>query len=151
MMISYYYMIPVIEGKAPNLNWGVSPVPQVAADVDKVNFANYWGEAVSKQSGDTLEAWDFLKFITSKESLGKYYEKHELVSSRRDILAAQAADPILGVFAEAALTAKSVYKPDANLFEGIFVKAIEDVVLRNFTPEEAIRNASQQINLTLRR
>ncbi|MBI2607226.1 MAG: extracellular solute-binding protein [Candidatus Doudnabacteria bacterium] len=151
MMLSYYYMIPVIESKAPNLNWAVAPAPQVSATGSKMNFANYWAEGVSKFSPNADVAWDFLKFITGRQQLEGYYEKHKLPASRKDILATQIPDPEIGVFAESVLTAKSVYKKDAGIFETVFLKMIDDVTFRDFTPEEAVRNAAQQINLGLRK
>lgn len=151
MMLSYYYMKPVIESRSPNLNWGVAVTPQPDANANKINFANYWGEAVSKFSPNADVAWDFLQFLGEKENQKKYYAKHKLPSGRRDILAEQVLDPELGVFAESALTARSVFKKDAAVFEGIFIKMIDDVILRSFTPEEAVRNAVQQVNLSLQK
>ncbi|MEO8065889.1 MAG: extracellular solute-binding protein [Candidatus Doudnabacteria bacterium] len=149
MMLGYQYMEPMVRSKAPTLNWDVSGIPQVSTTATKVNFANYWGETVSKSSKNTAAAWDFLNFITSKQELTKYYAKHKLVASRKDILPFQILDTDLGAFAENALTARSVYKKDANLFEGVFAKMIDDVILRNFQPQEALGNAVQQINLNL--
>lgn len=153
MMISYSYLRPMIEDKAPTLNWGITPVPQVDETGLKVNFANYWGESVSKASSATKQAvaWDFLRYLMQKDTLTKYYGKHKQVAVRKDMLPSQYPDLEIGVFAENALTAKGVYKPDAGVFEGIMAKAIDDVVLRNIDPEEAISNASQQVNMTLYR
>jgi multiple sugar transport system substrate-binding protein len=139
MMLGYQYMEPMIQSKSPNLNWAVSAAPQVGDQASKVNFANYWGEAVSKSSLNAATAWDFLK----------YYAKHKLVASRKDILPLQVPDTDIGVFAENALTARSVYKKDANLFESVFLKMIDDVILRNFQPQDALNNAASQINLDL--
>src|SRR5258708_36116456 len=50
MMISYQYMQPLIRAKAPNLNWGVAAIPQLSDQATKINFANYWGEVISKNS-----------------------------------------------------------------------------------------------------
>ncbi|MBI3952630.1 MAG: extracellular solute-binding protein [Candidatus Doudnabacteria bacterium] len=151
MMLSYYYMKPTIENRSPNLNFAIAPVPQTTELGDKVNFANYWGEAVYKLSPNADEAWNFLAFLSGKESQKKYYSKHSLPSARRDIISEQISDENLGVFAESALTAKSVYKKDASLYEGIFLKMIDDVVLRSFRPEEAVRNAVAQVNLILQK
>lgn len=151
MILSYAYMLPVVKDKAPNLNWDVTAVPQIAESTIKVNIANYWAEAVSKSSKNPTEAWQFLTFLMQKDTQKKYYEKHKLISGRRDILAEQAKDTEIGVFAESALTAKSVYKKDASVFEGIFSRMIDDVVLRNTRPEDAIRAAVQQVNLSLRK
>ncbi len=147
MMLSYFYMRPQILAKAPNLNWEVGAVPQISPDVVKVNFANYWGEAVSNKSKNTDAAWDFLNFISSKDELSKYYKQHQLIGSRKDILQEQISDPVLGVFAENALTAKSVYKKDPNKFEAVFSNMIDDVAVRGLTPQEAISNAAQQLSL----
>jgi multiple sugar transport system substrate-binding protein len=150
MMLSYSYMLPTIKDKAPNLNWGVVPVPQIDTTGLKVNFANYWGEAVSKNSKNQEYAWDFLNFITQAEALGPYLETVNAPAPRRDLLSTQANDVELGVFAESALTAKSVYKSDAAKFESIFLKMIDDVVLRNFDPDNAVTDAVSQVNQILR-
>jgi multiple sugar transport system substrate-binding protein len=147
MMLSYYYMQERILSKAPNLNWGVAFVPQPDLAGIKVNFANYWGEAVAKSSKNQDVAWDFLRFLGQKESLAAYYAKHKLPASRKDMVTEQFSDLQVGIFAESALTAKSAYKTDANVFEGIFLKMIDDVVLRNASPEEAIRSATQQLQM----
>lgn len=151
MMLGYQYMVPLIKAKAPNLNWDLWPVPQISKDVDKVNFANYWGEGVSKASKNQVEAWNFLNFISSKAELTKYYAKHQLVASRKDILAQQVGDANIGVFADAALTARSVYKKDANIYEAVFLKMIDDVILNNYASDQALHNAVQQINLNLQK
>ncbi len=147
MMISYAYMRDRIIDKAPNLNWGVAPVPQPDLINPKVNFANYWGESVSKASTHQQVAWDFLNFISQKENLKKYYAVHKQPASRKDTITEQFSDIDIGVFAENSPSAKSVKKQDAGLFEGIFVKMIEDVVLRNANPDTAIQNAEQQLRL----
>jgi len=149
MMINYSYMMPVIKDKAPNLNWGLAPVPQTSLDANKINFANYWGESVARNSKNAEAAWQFLAFISSKPQLEKYYSKHKQVSSRKDILSSQIGDTEIGALAENALTAKSVYKKDVEVFERVFTDLIDSVILRNTRPEEALKQAVEQINLSL--
>ncbi len=151
MMLSYAYMMPAVSDRSPNLNWDVAAAPQIDKSGLKVNFANYWAETVSKSTPNSAVAWDFLKFITQKDALSGYYSKHKLVSSRKDLLNEQISDPEIGVFAENALSARSVYKKDPSAFEGIFAKMIDDVALRSITPSNAIQTAIQQINVNLRR
>ncbi len=150
MMINYSYMAPMIKSRAPNLNWGVAAIPQISEDSVKIDFANYWGETVAKSSKQQAAAWDFLNFITQKAELTKYYSKHKQVASRKDMLPDQYSDTEIGVFAESAPNARSVYKRDANVFESVFAKMIDDVVLRSFPVDTAVSNAVQQINLNLR-
>jgi multiple sugar transport system substrate-binding protein len=151
MMINYQYMEPLIKAKAPTLNWDVAAVPQVSEDSTKINFANYWGEAISKNSKNQLVAADFLNFISSREELAKYYSAKKVVSSRKDLIPSQRGDTEIGVFADAALTARSVYKVDAGEYEGVFLKMINDVILNNFEVEDALRNGVQQINFSLQK
>jgi multiple sugar transport system substrate-binding protein len=92
MMINYSWFIPRIQSKAPKLNLGVAKIPQ---NKDKkgngldIDFANYWGYAVSKnkvanqefvteaqQNRHTYatddqriaEAWKFIRFLTMPQS-----------------------------------------------------------------------------------
>lgn len=151
MMLSYSYMLPTIKDKAPNLNWGVVATPQVDNSGLKINFANYWGEAVSKTSTKQEYAWDFLRFISQRDVLAKYYENVKAPASRKDLLSSQTSDVELGVFAENTITARSVYKPDPGQFETIVLKMIDDVILRGADLETAVSDAVSQVNFILRR
>jgi multiple sugar transport system substrate-binding protein len=151
MMLSYSYMLPTIKDKAPNLNWGVVAMPQVDNSGLKVNFANYWAEGVSKTSTRQQYAWDFLKFISQRDVLSKYNDNVKAPASRKDLLSRQTSDIELGVFAENAITARSVYKSDAGQFESIILKMIDDVILRGADPEAAVSDAVSQVNFILRR
>lgn len=151
MMLSYSYMLPTIKTKAPGLNWGVVAVPQVDNTGLKINFANYWAEGVSKSSTKQEYAWEFLNFISQKENLAKYYENVKAPASRKDMLAQQSNDVELGVFANGAITARSVFKTEPGQFESIMLKMIDDVILRGSNPEEAVSDAVSQVNFLLRR
>lgn len=144
MLYSYSYARELIEAKSPNLNYEIAPVPQVSLDNPAVNYANYFGEVVNKQSKNADWAWDFLKFITSKETLDKYYAENKVASSRRDLIEQQISDPEVGVFAHANLTAKSFYKPDEVKQDGIFATMIDNVVLKGQKPDDALNQAQQQ-------
>lgn len=150
MILSYSYLKPTLAEKAPFLNYAVAGVPQIDPAGTKVNYANYWAEGVAKQSQHQEAAWQFLKFITKKEVLGRYYEVQKQPSSRIDILETQLADPDIGVFAENALSARSFYKPSSDAVEQIFVQMINDVILRNIAPQEAVSAGAQKVNLLLR-
>jgi ABC-type glycerol-3-phosphate transport system substrate-binding protein len=92
MMLNYSWLIPQIQAKAPKLNLGIARVPQ---NKDKngngmdIDFANYWGYAVSKSKAQNqefvasaqqnkhtyatddqrvAEAWKFIRFLTMPQS-----------------------------------------------------------------------------------
>lgn len=144
MLYSYSYARQTIQQKAPNLNFDVAPVPQPNLDDPEVNFANYWGEVVSKQSEFSAQAWDFLKFISSKDALDKYYAVHKQPSSRKDLIDIQSEDPEIGVFAHSNLTAKPFYRPDQVKVDTIIGRMIDKVTLRGVGIDEAISQAVSQ-------
>lgn len=146
MIFGYTYTASTIIQKAPNLRFGIAPVPQVGTEGADVNFANYFGEVVSKQSQHSDLAWDFLKFVTSKDNLQRYNTQYKEVSSRKDIAESQVKDIDIGVFAKAALTAKNFYRIDQARVDAIILKAIDNVVLNGMKPEQAVALAEQQVS-----
>ncbi|MFZ2188526.1 MAG: extracellular solute-binding protein [Candidatus Moraniibacteriota bacterium] len=81
MMLNYSWQEEVIRGKSPKLNFSVSDLPQLNLGAP-VNYANYWGYAVSSNKiikadpksklapvSNTLrvaEAWKFLTYLTTR-------------------------------------------------------------------------------------
>lgn len=148
-LYSYAYTRNTIKQKAPNLRFDAAPAPQLNLEVPAVNFANYWGEVVSKQSKNQAAAWDFLKFITSKEALDKYYAQNKQPSSRKDLVELQIQDPGIGVFAAGNLNARSLYRPEQAKFDSIIGQMIDDTVLKGLRFDEAVQRAEQQISTIL--
>ncbi len=102
-----------IKAISPDLNFKIAPVPQLP---DKtVNYASYWVEGVAKNSSNQSAAWDFLKFISSKEELAKLYEAEAKYRGfgepygRTDMANLLASDPTVSVFINQAKTAQSWY------------------------------------------
>jgi ABC-type glycerol-3-phosphate transport system substrate-binding protein len=107
-----------IKAKNPNLNFKTVPLPQFpktnASDTD-VSYATYWAEGVWARSPNKKAAWDFLKFVSSKDSLEEMYkvaaasrgfgEAYPMVDMA-DLLADQ---PILGSIIKLAPSAQSWY------------------------------------------
>jgi len=193
MMINYSWLISQIQSRAPKLNFGISNIPQ-NKDKDKpgiaVDFANYWGFAVSKNkvvnqedlqkakdnrisyaTNDQriAEAWKFVRYfampssfsqnlpvaalsnVASYDPAAEYAEKQQKPAARRDLIEAQKSDPMLGPFAEGNLIAKSWAQPDNLAVEKIFDGMIDDVVLRNKSPRDAIRQAQNAVNVLIQK
>lgn len=96
MMLNYSWQIPRIQSKAPKLNLGIAPVPQ---NIDgegrgaNMDFANYWGFAVSKNKSEEtenvaekidipatndqriFEAWQFIRYLTMPPSASQSLPK----------------------------------------------------------------------------
>ena len=145
MMVNYPHHIPTIKAKAPHLNFKTAPVPQLKDRKEDTNYASYWGFTVAKNSDKVQEAWDFIDFLASPDSVKTYTEKTHLPVARKDLIFWQQQDPELKHFATQILTARSWYQGDSDEAE----KAIRDMVeslhagIKN--ADEAVEDAAARI------
>lgn len=112
----------------PSLNFGITGVPQLPklADVDweeaeageaeltDIGWSTFWVEGVWNKGENQEEAWQFLSFLSSKETMQKLYTAQSQLRQfgeiypRRD-LANQINEPLVKPFVEESKTAKSWY------------------------------------------
>ena len=71
MYIGYSWDIFEIKAINPNLSFAITSVPHLPTRSSTV--ASYWVEGVSSQTKHPKEAFEFLKFLTSRESMEKLY------------------------------------------------------------------------------
>jgi len=145
MMINYSFQVSQIKSQNPDLDFAVAPLPRVEKGKN-ITYARYWTLAVSKESEHPEQAWDFIKFLSSKENNKEYCTNTSDPTSRLDLINEPQEDPILGVFIQQALSSKSWYKKDAYKVEDIFGEAINKVVEEGLTPLKAIDEAAGEIN-----
>lgn len=112
------WRIHEIRQQNPSLNFRVLTTPQLRKESDtdpNVYYATYWVEGVSAKSKEKQAAWEFLKFLSTKESLEKLYTN---ASSSRlfgepypriDMQNMIATDPVVGAFIQQGREAKSWY------------------------------------------
>jgi ABC-type glycerol-3-phosphate transport system substrate-binding protein len=185
MMFNYSWQLDVIKQKNPKLNFSVVPVPQINAD-KPVGFANYWGYGVARNkvapatsvggqlvapvsnAVRTHEAWQFLRFLTLKNSgtvtlynavtknskpfavnfdpAADYLKKTNQPAARRDLIENQKTDINLGVFAAGNIIAKHWYQADPEAIDKIFIDMIESVDRGDVGLREALTLAKNKIN-----
>lgn len=97
-----------IRARAPQLDIGIVPVPQLNASTP-VNVASYWVESVVKKSRHQNEAWDFVRFMTTPENINTYTKITGQPSPLRSQVTDQQENPDLVPFATGILTAKNWY------------------------------------------
>lgn len=128
---------------------GVVPIPQVFdpenSDEGRETYASYFAESVTRTSEHPQEAWEFIRFLSSKENEAYLYEKTGRPTSRRDLIEEQIKDPIYGVFVSQLGYAKSIAMADPKKYKEILEKTIE-AVLNNQSASEALRIASSEID-----
>jgi len=144
-----------------SVNFGVAPIPHLTADgkdssptgqAQQVNYGNYNVLAAFQRSPNTNEAWNFIQYVTRQDSLEKLFiGQTGQVGALRSVIAEQAQDTELGVFAQQAISARSWYRGrSASTAEQAIVDMIDSVVGGTTTPLEALGLARQKIELTTR-
>lgn len=148
MFLGYAYHLPLLETRAPKLNYAVAPVPQIEG-ARVVNYANYWVETVSKATPHQNWAWDFIEFAASPEQVPSYLREAQKPTALRALIADQLEDESLSAFASQLLTAESWYKgSDIAITEKAFLDLI-DAALRGEVVEDLIGTAQNKVNQTL--
>jgi multiple sugar transport system substrate-binding protein len=71
LYIGYSWDIFEIKAINPDLQFAITAVPRVLER--KTTLASYWAEGVSSKTKYKKEAYEFLKFLASKQSLEKIY------------------------------------------------------------------------------
>ena len=104
-------------------------MPQLSGG--KVNWATYWVEGVAKKSKYQKEAFEFLKYLTAKETVQKLYSdasKYRLFGepySRIEMAPLIKDDQFAGVFVKEAETATSWYMSSRTFDNGLNDKIIQ--------------------------
>ncbi len=145
MIFNYAYNLRTVRDKNPFLRVGVSELPQINPE-SRVDFSNYYGLAVSRQSRATQYAWDFIIFATTRPDISKKYlaaTKHP--PALRSIINERLTDPDQGVFARQALSARSWPQIDNNAVDQIFSGMIEVVVSGRADLRSAINQANARV------
>jgi len=60
----------------PGLNYRTAPLPQLPKDdpgIPDMSYATYWAEGVWSRSDNKEEAWKFLKYLSERDTLEKFY------------------------------------------------------------------------------
>ena len=98
-----------IKSRAPGLNVGVLPIPQLNNSNPK-NVANYWVESVVAKSKNKDAAWDFVRYITSPEQVAQYTQATRTPTPLRSQIRAQQGNSELEPLVSQVLFIENWYK-----------------------------------------
>ncbi len=147
VIFDYSSALAAIKAKSPFLNIGVAPMPQPDNATVAVNYAKYQGLAVSRNSPNYLAAWQFIiNLTTSPADENIYMTDSGAPPALRSVIATQATDPVMSVFASQALTAKSWPEQDSTAIDTAMNTAIQQVLAGSADSATALREAQTQIN-----
>lgn len=119
----------------PNLRFNIAPIPQLPGNT--VTWASYWVEGVSAKSRSPKQAWEFVSFLTSKETATKFYtevSKSRLFGepyARVELGTGLEVDPLVGAYIKQAKTAKSFPLASRTFDNGVndkLIKYLEDAI-----------------------
>lgn len=146
-----------IEDLNPNLSFEITTIPQLptlqdisdssansGANLTNIHWATYWAEGVNSQSKHQKEAWKFLEFLASKESLEKMFTAASQIRSFGEIYPRISlgekinSNPKIKPFLDSANNAQSGYLASNTYDAGLnselskyFGDAINSLVLNN--------------------
>ncbi|MFA5025149.1 MAG: extracellular solute-binding protein [Candidatus Shapirobacteria bacterium] len=146
-----------IEELNPNLSFEITTVPQLPtlqdisassansmANLTNIHWATYWAEAVNSKSKHQKEAWKFIEFLTSKDSLEKMYTAASQIRSfgeiypRISMAEKISSNPKLKPFLETANNAQSGYLSSNTYDSGLnselskyFSDAVNGLIINN--------------------
>lgn len=155
MMFQYSFYEPHLKRKYPDLKFEIAPMPQIQGIIDRVDYSYYWAETASKSTPYPVVAWDFLKFVASKENVKQYTSATERPTSLKEIAKQTYSDspsPLLkdytgkSVYTAQAFTATNWYKGgEPTKIEEIFKIMIDGVVSKNQPFQTAIDTAAASV------
>ncbi|TSC84471.1 MAG: Uncharacterized protein G01um101416_1073 [Microgenomates group bacterium Gr01-1014_16] len=152
----------------PSLKFTTHPLPQLPVDPVRgeqpAAWATYWAEAVNKKSPRAAAAWEFLKFLSTPESLQKLYQNAVAsgrsfgeIYPRTDMAASLQDSPHAAAFIAQAPIARSWYLASST-WDGssglntrlstYFTDAVNTVV-KNGSPVTAVSTLAAGINQVL--
>ncbi len=105
----YSYHLPIIQSRAPQLNFRVLPLFQLNQD-QPVNAANYWMQTVVAKSKHPNEAWGLVNFLTHSKATQEYLDKTGRPTAIRSYIPAQREKKELKPFVDSLLVAESWYR-----------------------------------------
>jgi len=135
MFFGYSWDVFEIKNINPNLKFKVVAVPQLPDT--EINWASFWVEGVAKRSQNSKQAWEFLKFLSSKESLQKLYQTQSQVRlfgepyPRMDMAGLSVSNAMVAPFVNQANKAKTWYLCSRTFDNGLndrMIKYFEDAV-----------------------
>lgn len=152
---SAYYLgfaseLRLLKNKNPNLNFGVTIVPQSRVANRVTTFGLLRGVAISRGSKDPTAALTVAIRLISKDASAFLSETLGLPPARRDLLSDKPADASVSVFYDAALQSKGWLDPDTVLTGTIFRNAVESVTSGRSRIYEAVNNINKEIDALIK-
>ncbi|MBI2309575.1 extracellular solute-binding protein [Candidatus Collierbacteria bacterium] len=161
MMIGPSWQVHQIVTLNPKLDFSIHPVPQLTSQ-RRISWSSAWVEGVSKNSKYKKQSWEFLKYLSSQESLQMMYTEAAKIRPfgeiypRRDMAQSLSGAKYVEPFVKQAEFGKSWYMASQTQDNGIndeiiayYEDAINGIVEKQMTPEIVIETVAQGVKQVL--
>ncbi|OGH16522.1 MAG: hypothetical protein A3C30_05030 [Candidatus Levybacteria bacterium RIFCSPHIGHO2_02_FULL_40_18] len=162
MYFGYSWDILDIKALNPNLEFAVVPVPHLPSR--NATIASYWVEGVSNKTEFAREAFEFIKFLASRQTMEKLYSKESKVRlfgelyPRTDMADLLKANTLIYPFVEQGKIATStIFSSDTyddamvDSLNSYFGNAIRSMINQNASPQSAVETLASGVAQVLGR
>ena len=141
----------------PNINFELAPVPQIVGNTTPVYYADYWGDAVSKNSKNQDEAWKFVLYLSTPEVMKKLYSNSMTMDSRAfgepysrpDIADEIVGSPYVGVIVSMAPNFDQLPLVDKTLLQEMLYPIVERMLTSDSVDSQYLSTISETVNQKL--
>ena len=160
MYFGYSWDIFEIKALNPNLEFAITPVPHLPSR--NATIASYWVEGVSSKTKFSKEAFEFLKFLASRETMEKLYSKESKVRlfgslyPRADMASLLKTNTLIYPFVEQGKIASStIFASDThddamvNSLNSYLGNAIRSIINENGSPQSAVETLGSGVSQVL--
>lgn len=159
MYFGFSWDVFEIKNINPDLEFGIVEAPQLAGT--DISWASFWVEGVNNRGEHKKEAWEFLEYLSSEETLTKLYQAQSQLRlfgepySRVEMADQARTNPLVAPFADQAPQAETWYLCSRTYDNGINDKMIDyfkdavNAVNANEDPGDALETAASGVSQLL--
>ncbi len=140
-----------IRKKNPNLDFGVSLMPQINETSIKSTFGSMLGIAVSKQSKNIGSAIAVASKFASSKITEQLSQDLRVAPARKDLLGMKVDDAMTTLLYHSAIIANAWIDPDPEATDQLFRQLIRSVNTGSLTLSDALRRANADLDSILNR
>lgn len=145
MYIGFSSEVKQLKAKNPNLNIGISLVPQSRVSGKAITYGELRGISIVRTSKNPSAALSAAMKLISKDVQRTLSELTGLPPARRDLLSEKQTDSNMATFYIASLQSRGWLDPDHEKTNPIFLEMIDSVTSGRARTSEAVNKANRQL------
>lgn len=147
------YRISAYTTNAPNLNYGIAPLPTKASGGPKATYASYWCNAITRKAqGDkAIAAAKFIDFLASPDVMRRWTPAIGELPARQAVAGEEqfTKNEKLAGFISQLPDSYATFFVDETADRKAVMDAMDAVLLNNVDPKQAVTEAQDQVQQLL--